>query len=199
MTKPKASVAHPQTNGLTEATNKNITNAMKKKLDEAKGLWAEELPGILWGLRTMPNSSTKETPFTLAYGQEAVIPAEMGVNTLRVSQYCNSDNGDKIQLNLDLIDEIREDAQVMAAARRQQVAKYYNARVRPRTFAAGDLVLRNCHASKPPAELKKLSPTWEGPYQVVEVVGRGAYRLRNGEGKTLPNTWNAQHLTKYYQ
>lgn len=164
-----------------------------------KGNWAEELPGILWALRTTPNSATKETPFTLAFGQEAVILAKMSVNTLRVSQYNHGDNGEKILSNLDLIEEVKENAQVMAAARRQQVARYYNVKVMPRTFIVGELALRNCHASRPPAELKKLSPTWEGPYRVVEVVGRGAYRLIDAECRTLPNTWNAQHLRKYYQ
>ena len=42
------SVAHPQSNGQTEATNKNILNSIKKRLDEAKGLWVEELPSTLW-------------------------------------------------------------------------------------------------------------------------------------------------------
>ncbi|XP_043716321.1 uncharacterized protein LOC122664535 [Telopea speciosissima] len=42
----KTSVAHPQSNGLAEATNKILLDGIKKKLETAKGLWAEELPKI---------------------------------------------------------------------------------------------------------------------------------------------------------
>lgn len=67
------------------------------------------------------------------------------------------------------------------------------------TKVLGDLVLRNCQASRPASEHIKLSSNWEGHYQVSEIVGRGAYRLVDAEGKKLLNTWNAQHLVKYYQ
>lgn len=57
---------------------------MKKKLDETKGLWSVELPGILLALRTTPNCATKGIPFTLVFRQDDVIPTKIGVNTLRV-------------------------------------------------------------------------------------------------------------------
>jgi len=41
------SVEHPQTNGQAEAANKIIPGKLKKKLGQLKGLWAEEIPGIL--------------------------------------------------------------------------------------------------------------------------------------------------------
>ena len=39
---------YPQSNGQTEATNKVIVNGLKKRLDSAKGRWAEELLSVLW-------------------------------------------------------------------------------------------------------------------------------------------------------
>ena len=39
-----SSVAHPQENGQVEAVNKTLKSSMKKKLEEAKGKWPEELP-----------------------------------------------------------------------------------------------------------------------------------------------------------
>ncbi|XP_072094212.1 uncharacterized protein [Arachis hypogaea] len=47
-----SSVEHPQSNGLAEAANKVILHALRKKLDEAKGLWAELIPEILWSYNT---------------------------------------------------------------------------------------------------------------------------------------------------
>ncbi|GJZ80225.1 reverse transcriptase domain-containing protein [Tanacetum coccineum] len=32
----------------------------------------------------------------------------------------------------------------------------------------------------------KLGPKWEGPYEVMEALGKGAYKLRDREGKQLP-------------
>nr|XP_025647635.1 uncharacterized protein LOC112742611 [Arachis hypogaea] len=58
-----SSVEHPQTNGQVESTNKIIVKGLKKRLDEAKGLWADELGSVLWSYRTTPQTTTGETPF----------------------------------------------------------------------------------------------------------------------------------------
>ncbi|XP_056691868.1 uncharacterized protein [Spinacia oleracea] len=76
-----ASVGRPQVNGKVEAFNKIISEGMKKNLDKDKGLWADELPNVLWSIRTMAKNSTGETPFLLAYGAEAVLPIEMCEST----------------------------------------------------------------------------------------------------------------------
>ena len=51
-----------------------------------------------------------ETPFKLAYGSEAVIPAEVHMANHRVTMYQDKDNEKQLRLNLDLIDEARTDA-----------------------------------------------------------------------------------------
>ena len=76
-----ASVEHPQTNGLAEAANRTILEGLKKRLDSVKGLWAEQLPSVLWSYRTTVHTDTKETPFRLTFGQDAVIPVEIGQAT----------------------------------------------------------------------------------------------------------------------
>ena len=64
--------AYPQGNGQAEAVNKVIVSRLKKRLDDAKGRWVEELPHVLWIYRTTPRRSTGETPFSMTYGAEAV-------------------------------------------------------------------------------------------------------------------------------
>src|SRR3954462_1591144 len=75
-----ASVAHPQTNGQVEKANSLVGGGIKKRLlsplERLAGAWAEELPSVLWILRT-PNSSTGYTPFFMVHGAEAVLPAEV--------------------------------------------------------------------------------------------------------------------------
>lgn len=68
---------YPQENGQAEAENKIILCRMKKKLDEAKGLWVEYLHAILWSYHTMPHSTTRDTPFRMVYGADAIIPVKI--------------------------------------------------------------------------------------------------------------------------
>ncbi|GJY93564.1 reverse transcriptase domain-containing protein [Tanacetum coccineum] len=74
---------HPQTNGLVERANRSLGEGIKARLDERSKKWMEELPHVLRAHRTMIKSSNRDTPFSLTYGTEAVIPAEIGMPTLR--------------------------------------------------------------------------------------------------------------------
>jgi len=82
--------AYPQGNGEAEAVNKVIVSGLKKRLDDAKGKWVEELPHILWTYGTTPCRSIGETPFSMIYGFEAVIPLEIGFPTLRQVLSCQA-------------------------------------------------------------------------------------------------------------
>ena len=104
--------AYPQGNGQAEAVNKVIVNRLKKRLDDAKGKWVEELPHVLWTYRTTPCRSTKETPFSMIYGAKAVIPLETSFPTTRTSSFNSKDNDEQLTRNLDLIEEKRENVRV---------------------------------------------------------------------------------------
>ncbi|KAM1589583.1 hypothetical protein ACFX10_028457 [Malus domestica] len=79
-----ASPAHPQSNGQVEAINKIIKRTLKTSLDKAKGCWPEFVPQVLWSYRTSYRTSIGETPFSLAFGIEAVVPVELEQATLRL-------------------------------------------------------------------------------------------------------------------
>ena len=90
-------------------------NGLKKRLDDAKGRWVEELSHVLWTYRTTPQKSTGETPFLMTYGAEAVIPLENGFPTMRSSAFTSDGNNELLKKNLDLIEEQRENAMVQLA------------------------------------------------------------------------------------
>jgi hypothetical protein len=48
------SVIHPQANGQAESANKVILNGTKKKLEAAKGLWAEQLHKVSLTVKIIP-------------------------------------------------------------------------------------------------------------------------------------------------
>ena len=107
--------AYPQGNGQVEAVNKVIVNGLKKRLDDAKDKWVEELPHVLWTYRTTPCRSTGETPFSMIYGVEAVILLEIGFPTSRTSSFNPRDNDEQLTKSLDLIEEKRKNAMVQLA------------------------------------------------------------------------------------
>ncbi|XP_065617155.1 uncharacterized protein LOC136062243 [Quercus suber] len=113
--------AYPYGNGQTEAVNKVIVNGLKKRLDDAKGKWVEELSHVLWAYRTTPRRSTGETLFSMTYGAEAVIPLETGFPTLKSSSFSPTSNDKLLEAGLDLIEERRENAMVQLAHYQQKL------------------------------------------------------------------------------
>ncbi|GJW36909.1 reverse transcriptase domain-containing protein [Tanacetum coccineum] len=192
-----ASVKHPQTNGLVERANRSLGEGIKARLDERSKNWMEELPHVLWAHRTMIKSSNGDTPFSLTYRTEAVIPAEIGMPALRTAKVDLVQNDKALEINLDLLEERREQAAIREAKSKAKMERYYNSKVRSISFKPGDLVYRNNDASRA-EDTGKLGPKWEGPYEVTEALGKGAYKLRDRDGKQLPRTWNISNLKKCY-
>ena len=84
---------------------------IKTQLEEAKGIWLEELPNVLWAYRTIARTPTGETPFRLAYGSEVVILAEVGLTSYRVDNHDEEKNDEAMHLQLDLLEEVRATAE----------------------------------------------------------------------------------------
>ncbi|KAK1417533.1 hypothetical protein QVD17_26662 [Tagetes erecta] len=191
------SVAHPQGNGQVERINRSLVEGIKKRLDQSGASWVEELPNVLWAHRTMTKTSNGETPFSLTYGSEAVIPAEIGIPSARTLNAYAANNDQELRSNLDLLEERREIAAIKEAKYKARMEKDYNKKVRKCSFKQGDFVLRSNQASRAEAP-GKLSPNWEGPYIITQVIGKGAYSLSRLDGKAIPRTWNAAQLRKCY-
>ncbi|GJV62620.1 reverse transcriptase domain-containing protein [Tanacetum coccineum] len=123
------SVKHPQTNGLVERANRSLGEGIKARLDARSKNWTKELPHVLWAHRTMIKSSNEDTPFSLTYGTEAVIPAEIGMPTLRTAKVHLVQNNEALEINLDLLEERREEVAIREAKSKAKMEKYYNSKV----------------------------------------------------------------------
>ena len=193
-----ASVAHPQSNGQAERANGLILKGLKPRLmrdlKHAAGAWVDELPSVLWGLRTTPNRSTGRTPFFLVYGAEAVLPSDLLHNAPRVELYTEAEAEQARQDAVDLLEEEREMALIRSTIYQQDLRRFHAKNVKSRAFQEGDLVLR-VDQQKP----HKLAPSWEGPFIVTKVLHNGAYRLYNVEHQIdEPRAWNAELLRPFY-
>ena len=82
----------------------------------------------------MARTPTGETPFRLAYGTEAVIPAKVGLMSYQVESYDKEKNKKAMRLQLDLVDEVRAAAKQRLARYQNLMAKHCNTKVRHRDF-----------------------------------------------------------------
>nr|GEX62858.1 hypothetical protein [Tanacetum cinerariifolium] len=142
---------YPDKNNLRQRQTKGRTKAwgegIKARLGEGNKNWVEELPHVLWAYRTMIKLSHGDTPFSLTYETEAVIPTEIEMPTYRTAVVDVVNNDEELRLNLDLLEERRERAAVCETRAKSKMMKYYNARVRGVAFKPGDFVYRSNDAS----------------------------------------------------
>ncbi|GKV28123.1 hypothetical protein SLEP1_g37209 [Rubroshorea leprosula] len=131
--------------------------------------WVDELNKVLWSCRTTPSSATGETPFSLAYRAEAVIPVKVGLPSDRAGWHDDLNNEQLLRENLDFVEEVREISRIRNMAHQSRVAKFYNKRVRARQFQVGDLVVRKAGLTNAYSHMGKLAPNWEGPYMVISI------------------------------
>jgi hypothetical protein len=140
------SVVHPKTNGQVKKANGLICNGIKKRLlaplEKAKHAWVDELPSVLWSLRTTPNTATQETPFFLVHGTEAMLPVKITHEAPRIAAYDETTSTKALQDDVDALDEARDLALARGTQYQQNLRNYHSSRVRPRSFVVGDLVLR---------------------------------------------------------
>jgi hypothetical protein len=102
----------------------------------------QELPVVVWSLRTTLSRATGFTPFFLVYGAEAVLPTDLEYGSPKVKTYDEGTNERAREDSLDQLDEARSVA-LMHSARYQQALRRYQARkIQRRDFNEGDLVLR---------------------------------------------------------
>jgi hypothetical protein len=203
------SVAHPCTNGQVERSNGLVLSSIKPRLieplEKTPGCWLDELPAVLWSLRTTPNRSTGYTPFFLVYGAEAVLPTDVIHDAPRVVLYTEEEAKEARENDVDLLEEAREITLSRTAVYQQNLRRYHAQKVNPRRFQEGDLVLRLRQGTE---GRHKLTPPWEGPFIVSRALHNDAYYLidaqapkkdkadRSGEETKRP--WNIALLRPFY-
>ena len=97
--------------------------------------------------------------------------------------------------DLNRLEEAREAALIQLARYLQGLRRYHNRYVRSRAFLVGDMVLRKIQSTR---DRHKLSPLWEGPFIISEVTRPGSYQLKREDGSDVDNSWNIEHLRRFY-
>jgi transposase InsO family protein len=106
-----ASVAHPEANGQVERASGLILAGLKlrlyEELEDYGSKWIEELPKVVWGLRTQVSRATGYSPFFLVYGSEAVLPIDLIWTSPKIEQYEEGEAEHTQRLELDSAEEVR--------------------------------------------------------------------------------------------
>ena len=191
--------AHPQSNGQAEVTIRALKAALKTKLEDLKRKMGRIPPRGVMGTQNYAQISNSRDPFAVAFGTEVVAHVEVGLKSPRIEFASVEHNEEVIRLNLDLPEEKREQVLKRIEDYHKKTARYYDRRVKPRGYKPDDLVLKKLMLSRNDPTHGNLGPNWEGPYIVSRVVRPGNYELQTEEGKTLPHSWNAKHLKRFYQ
>ena len=185
-----SSAYHPQTNGLTERFNKTLCESLAKTVAKYDKQWDLFIHSSLFAYRTTKHSVTKQTPFFLTYGRQAILPVELEIQTYPEEPITDRNLDDAlIRRTHDLIG-ITVEARITAKERiklSQDLQKErHDKKIKSRSFQKDDLVLefrsqdQNIYGDK-------FRPKWDGPYYIDTVLGKGAYILKTLDGKIFQN------------
>ncbi|XP_074374578.1 uncharacterized protein LOC141714987 [Apium graveolens] len=118
-------------------------------LDEAKGGWDGGLPWVLRAYQTTPGSSTAETPFRVAYGTDALVLVEVGLESYKTKVYNVEANNFELRVNVDLLKEERDASHQRNVKYLSQAAQHCDSGIKKRSFSVRNLVLQELVASMP--------------------------------------------------
>ena len=167
---------HPQTDGQSEATNKTVEQTLRAFVNYRMDNWDELLPLVEFAINDSVQTSSGMSPFFADTGRHPVTPA-----TLLVPMNGGQKLGDAQRFLDHQAAVLREVKDNLVVAQQRQIASA-NVHRRHRIFQVGDLVLVSTDYLLSPEQRqrpkRKLLPTWQGPWEIVEVVSHSAYRLR---------------------
>ncbi|KAL3689424.1 hypothetical protein R1sor_015733 [Riccia sorocarpa] len=194
---------HPQANGQVERINRVLLSTIRKTVERNPKDWDKRLIGAVWAYCTTYKTTTGQSPFQLVYGQEAILPIEFMLPTLRVlTGYSDKPDSTDPDLTikerihqLHLLEETRIIAlykQYVAQSRRKAI---FDRLCKPLTFQKGDLVLKwNDRVGKFPG---KFPTYWYGSYEIEAVFSNGSLQLKTISGHLLASRTNGEKCKLY--
>ncbi|XP_039841060.1 uncharacterized protein LOC120700929 [Panicum virgatum] len=119
-----------------------------------------------------PSRATRFSPVFLVYGAESILPTDLEYGSPRIKAYQEQQNQLAREDSLDQVDEGRDVALLLSVHYQQSLRQYQAQRVRHQDLNKGDLVLRLRQDSR---GRHKLTPPWEGPYIIAEILKPSTY------------------------
>ncbi|XP_057418119.1 uncharacterized protein LOC130712297 [Lotus japonicus] len=152
-------------------------------------------------IENSPREATGTTPFRLAYGQEAVLPAEVYLQSCRIQR--QEEISSEVYWNMMLdelvnLDEERISALDILTRQKDRIAKAYNKKVKDRSFVTGDYVWKVIlPMDKKDRAYGKWTPNWEGPFKIEKTLPNNAYVIKELSNQRQYVTINDKYLKAY--
>ena len=181
-------------NGAVEAINKNIKKILVKMTDTHKD-WHEYLPFALCAYCTYVRMSIGVTSYSLVYGMEAILPAEVKILSLKILSHTELSETEWACSQYEQLNMIVEKCMTTMCHKQlyqRCTERAFNKKVRPRVFEEGDLVLKKCNQALP-NHRGKFAPTYKGPYVVKKAFSKGALILADMDGHDFKMPTKRRH------
>ena len=191
---------YPQCNGLVEKVNGMICKIISKHVGSKTQHWDKHLNATLWAYRTSFKTSLGFTPFHLVHGQEALLPIEVELASMRVLLHSKKKGKEALKerlLDLERLALNREETTQYYARHAEARRKKFNKKLAPKGINKGSLVLwYNNKFDYNKSD--KFVPHWEGPFKVVELFNNGSYQLMDASGELHKTRVNGWRLKPYF-
>ena len=129
------------------------------------------------GTQNYVQVNNSENPTRSGFGTEAVAPVEVGLKSPRIEFVSTEHNEEVLCLNPNLLEEKREQVLKCSEDYHRKTTRYYDQRVKPKSYKPGDLVLKKLFLARKDPTHGKLGPNWEGPYIVSRINRPSNYEL----------------------
>ena len=187
-----SSAYHPQTDGQSERTIQSLEDLMRACVLDHLGVWDEVLPLVEFTYNNSFHASIGMAPYEALYGRKCRTPL------------CWFHDGESVLVGPELLQQTTEKVKLiqerMKAAQSRQKS-YADLRRRPLDFAEGDHVFLRVSPTKGVGRvirLRKLSPKFIGPYQILRKIGPAAYEIAlPPQLANLHNVFHVSQLRKY--
>jgi hypothetical protein len=176
---------HPQTDGQFEVVNKVIAMYLRCVTGDRPRSWVDWLSWAEYFYKTSFHTALRAIPFEVVYGCPPlpILPYTVGSAKTEAADtpLCSRD---------EMLAEVRQ--QLLQA--QQLSKKYYDANNRDVELDVGAWVwLRLLHRTTQlldPQARHRLGPRYAGPFQVLERVGKGTYRLQLPAGAPIHDVFH---------
>ena len=188
-----SSTSHPQTDGQTEVANRTLGNMIRAVCGDKPKQWDAALPQIEFAFNSVPNRSTKKTPFEIVYTSAP----KHTLDLVRLPPSADvSYDTEKFAARVQQIhNEVRKNLEE-ANSRYKTAADKHR---REKIFHEGDLVMVHLRKNRfPVGTYSKLQNRKIGPFRVLQKLGDNAYKIELPADMNISNTFNVADIFEYY-